>query len=202
MFTTVAPGLHDGLDARARGTPGRRGRRPRRRTRRPRRSAWRTPRSGSARSTHSSSVMRSLSRRWLGETPMPVWMRGRFAVASASAARSMSFSTARVRPQTTQSSPASRPISWTEAEVAGARDGEARLDDVNAHADELLRDDELLLGVHGGAGTARRRAGWCQRCESSWSYELPFSLSRCMVCSRAPWGWSARRASVSLARAG
>ena len=38
------------------------------------------------------------------------------------------------------------------AEVARRGDGEARLDDVNAHADELLGDDELLLGVHGRAG--------------------------------------------------
>ena len=38
------------------------------------------------------------------------------------------------------------------AEVARGADGEAGLDDVDAHADELLGDDELLLGVHGGAG--------------------------------------------------
>ena len=38
------------------------------------------------------------------------------------------------------------------AEVARRGDGEAGLDDVHAHADELLGDDELLLGVHGGAG--------------------------------------------------
>ena len=76
-----------------------------------------------ARSTHSSSVMRSLSRRWEGETPMPVWMRGRLAHLSASAARSMSFSTARVRPQTTQSSPARRPISCTERKSPGEEMG-------------------------------------------------------------------------------
>ena len=37
-------------------------------------------------------------------------------------------------------------------EVAGARDGEARLDDIDIHADELARDDELFLGVHARAG--------------------------------------------------
>ena len=38
------------------------------------------------------------------------------------------------------------------AEVARGGDGEAGLDDVDAHADELLGNDKLLLGVHGGAG--------------------------------------------------
>ena len=38
------------------------------------------------------------------------------------------------------------------AEVARAGDGEAGLDHVHVHADELLRNDELLLRVHGGAG--------------------------------------------------
>ena len=38
------------------------------------------------------------------------------------------------------------------AEVARGGDGKSRLDDVDAHADELLGDDELLLGVHGRAG--------------------------------------------------
>ena len=38
------------------------------------------------------------------------------------------------------------------AEVARGGDGEAGLDDVDAHADELLGDDELLLSVHGGTG--------------------------------------------------
>ena len=37
-------------------------------------------------------------------------------------------------------------------EVAGAGDGEARLDNIDVHADELPRDDELFLGVHAGAG--------------------------------------------------
>ena len=37
-------------------------------------------------------------------------------------------------------------------EVTGTRDGESRLDDVDVHAHELARDDELLLGVHGRAG--------------------------------------------------
>ena len=36
-------------------------------------------------------------------------------------------------------------------EVARARNGKARLDDVDVHAHELARDDELLLGVHAGA---------------------------------------------------
>ena len=37
-------------------------------------------------------------------------------------------------------------------EVAGAGDGEARLDNIDVHADELPRDDELFFGVHAGAG--------------------------------------------------
>ena len=38
------------------------------------------------------------------------------------------------------------------AEVSWGRDGEARLDDVHVQAQQLLGDDELLLGVHGRAG--------------------------------------------------
>ena len=74
-------------------------------------------------STHSSSLMRSLSARCCGDTPRPVWMRGRLAHERASAARSMSLSTARVSPTTTASSPASRPISWTERKSPGLEMG-------------------------------------------------------------------------------
>ena len=46
-------------------------------------------------------------------------------------------------------------------EVAGARDGEARLDDVHVEPEKLTRHDQLLLGVHGGArrllAVAKRR---------------------------------------------
>ena len=38
------------------------------------------------------------------------------------------------------------------AEVTRARDGEARLDDVNAQTDKLTGHNKLLLGVHRGAG--------------------------------------------------
>ena len=38
------------------------------------------------------------------------------------------------------------------AEVAGRRDGEASLNDVDVKAQQLLSDNELLLGVHGRAG--------------------------------------------------
>ena len=38
------------------------------------------------------------------------------------------------------------------AEVARGGDGEARLDDVHVQAQQLLGDDELLLGIHGRAG--------------------------------------------------
>ena len=37
-------------------------------------------------------------------------------------------------------------------EIARAGDGEAGLNDVDVHANELTRNDELLLGVHAGAG--------------------------------------------------
>ena len=67
--------------------------------------------------------MRSLSRRWLGLTPRPVWMRGRFAYLSASAAQSMSFSTARVRPQTTAWSPASSAMRRTLSKSPGLEMG-------------------------------------------------------------------------------
>ena len=38
------------------------------------------------------------------------------------------------------------------AKIARARNGETRLDDVNAHAQQLARNDDLLLGIHGAAG--------------------------------------------------
>ena len=38
------------------------------------------------------------------------------------------------------------------AKITGARNGKARLDNVHVHAHELTRDDELLLGIHAGAG--------------------------------------------------
>ena len=38
------------------------------------------------------------------------------------------------------------------AEVARGRDGKAGLDDVDVHAEKLLGDDELLLGVHARTG--------------------------------------------------
>ena len=121
-------------------------------TRRRPRSCGRASPRGRPRSMASSSVRCSLSRRWLGLTPRPVWMRGRLAVRSASAATSMSLSTARVRPQTVQGVAGDAADLLDALEVARARDGEACLDDIDVHADELPRDDELLLGVHACAG--------------------------------------------------
>ena len=65
-----------------------------------------------------SSRMRSFRRMWIGEVAMKVWMRGRAAPASASAARSMSRSSARARPHTAHSVIAA-PISRTAANSSG-----------------------------------------------------------------------------------
>ena len=72
---------------------------------------------------HSSSVMRSLSLMCEGDTPMPVWMRGRFANFSASAAESMSLSTARVSAHTTAASPVSSEMRRTDSKSPGLEMG-------------------------------------------------------------------------------
>jgi len=76
-----------------------------------------------ARSTAVSSLMRSLSRRCDGLTPMPVWMRGRAAVISASAADSMSAGTARESAHTTTASPTSAPMRRTDSKSPGLETG-------------------------------------------------------------------------------
>src|SRR5450759_1102958 len=67
--------------------------------------------------------MRSLSCRCEGDTPMPVWMRGRLAPDSASAATSMSLATARDRAHTTAASPISVPMRRTESKSPGLETG-------------------------------------------------------------------------------
>ena len=54
---------------------------------------------------------------------MPVWIRGRLAVASASAATSMSLGIARVSPHTTAASPTSAPMRRTLSKSPGLEIG-------------------------------------------------------------------------------
>ena len=172
----VAGGVGDVHDRRAggdrpprscgRGTPARRGRRPRRRTRRRSTSERASLTAATARSSASSLADAQLvAQVRLGDADAGVDARARGASASASAATSMSLGTAR------ESAHDDRRVAHLGAdardalEVAGARDREAGLDDVDAEPHELARDLELLLGVHATRpATARRRAAWCRRC--------------------------------------
>jgi hypothetical protein len=86
-----------------------------------------------------------------GEVPMKVWMRGRFAWRTASQQRSMSLKLARASPQIVAVfAPVSRCRAPPRSRPRG--DGEARLDDVDAHLVEQRRDLQLFGMGHGGAG--------------------------------------------------
>ena len=64
-------------------------------------------------------------------------------------------------------------------EVAGRGDREARLDDVDAQARELVGDLELLGRVERDArATARRRAAWCRRSVLGRGFRVVMSSSR------------------------
>ena len=78
------------------------------------------------------------------DTQAGVDARGAWRSSAPQPATSMSLSTARVRPHTVHASPAMRPISSTLLKSPGLEMGKTRLDDVDVHADELARDDELL----------------------------------------------------------
>ena len=82
---------------------------------------------------------------------MKVWMRGRSASRTASAARSTSAAWARARPAMTGPS-TWRAIALHGLEVARRGDREAGLDDVDAEARELVGDLELLGRVQRDAG--------------------------------------------------
>src|SRR5215510_8032172 len=94
--------------------------------------------------------MLSLTRMCRGEVAITVWTRPRRANFTASAQRSMSFGLARDKPAITAFLER-RAISLT-LEVAFRGDGEAGLNNVDAHVVEHLGDLELLLEGHGRAG--------------------------------------------------
>ena len=87
-------------------------------------------------------------------------MRGRAACFTASPARSMSASPARDRPHTTDVL-RRLAISETAWKSPSRGDGEAGLDDVDAHLVEEVRDLQLLLEGHGGAGALLAIAQGC-----------------------------------------
>ena len=73
-------------------------------------------------------------------------------------------------------------------EVAGARDGETGLDDVNAQTEELTGDDQLLLGVHGRAGALFAVAqGGVEDVDLASHDDLPrYAAWRCHPTRRTP----------------
>ena len=89
--------------------------------------------------------------RWIGLVEMNVWMRGTSACRTASQHTRTSCSMARARPAMREPF-TSRAISATDSKSPFEAIGKAGLDDVDAHARELLGDLELLGLVHGGAG--------------------------------------------------
>ena len=102
---------------------------------------------------------------------MPVWMRGRFAVLSASAATSMSFATGAGQ-AADDGGVADLVADPPHAlEIAGARDREAGLDDVDAETHELPRDLDLFRRVHARArrllAVAQRRVEYFYDCAHS-----------------------------------
>jgi hypothetical protein len=88
---------------------------------------------------------------WMSEVETKVWMRGRSASRTASHARSTSAGLARARPADDRSMDLARD-GLDGLEVAGRGDREARLDDVDAQARELVGDLELLGRVERDAG--------------------------------------------------